>query len=275
MKLKILFFPLFCFLSISALAQEIRWTASIPSIDITPNVQTLEDPAGNITFDQVQLPPYQNAFKPSNKAVLNFGFTESAYWLRFAIDNATTEKSVLEIAHAFLPVTDLYYKDSTGKTIVMHAGYKIPLNDKIIRHHFQVFPLPRGAHIFYVRLISNSHPIRVSIYKESAFDIKSYHQRLVYGFYIGFMAFVILSNLFFYTSLRSKLYLFYAGIVLVYISYASAVMDGFILYFIPHIDLMFWYVTIPTIGVPLQMIYALAFLNVKRYNPRLYSVVVW
>jgi signal transduction histidine kinase len=264
-----------CFLLHHVLAQEINWTASQPAVDITRSVQVLEDPGGALSFEQIQSPRHQNSFRPSNKAVLNFGFTTSVHWLRFTINNTAAENAVLEVAHAFLPETSLYYKDAAGKTVVIRAGYKIPISQKVVRHHFQVFPLVPGVQTYYIRLVSNSHPIRVSVYKESAFDVKTYQQRLVYGFYIGFMVFVILSNLFFYASLRNKLYLFYAGIVVVYISYASAVMDGFILYFIPHIDLMFWYVTIPTIGVPLQMIYALVFLDVKKYNPKLHKVITW
>jgi hypothetical protein len=275
MKNRIVLLQLLCLLSVTAISQQVQWNANKDFVDITPGMQVLEDPGGKLSFDQVRSDSFQNSFKTSNKPILNFGFTESAYWLRFTFKNTDSENLVLEIAHAFLPVTDLYYKDSAGKTIEMRAGYTIPLNQKIIRHHFQVFPLPKGNHDFYVRLISNSHPIRARIYKESVYDIKTYRQRLVYGFFIGCMFFVILSNLFFYFSLRNKLYLFYAGIVVVYLSYASAVMDGFILYFVPHIDLMFWYITIPTIGVPLQMIYALVFLEVKKYSPKLQQITVW
>lgn len=275
MKNKLILLHLLCCLSVAAFSQQVEWNAGKDFVDITPGVQVLEDAGGKLSFDQVQSAAFQNAFKPSNKPILNFGFTESVYWLRFTFNNTASEALVFEIAHAFLPVTDLFYKDSTGKTIEMRAGYQIPLNEKIIRHHFQVFPLPKGKHVFYVKLISNSHPIRARIYKEAVYDIKTYRQRLVYGFYIGCLFFVILSNLFFYFSLRNRLYLFYAGIVVVYISYAAAVMDGFILYFIPHLDLMFWYITIPTIGVTLQMIYALVFLEVKKYNPVLYRLTVW
>jgi signal transduction histidine kinase len=275
MKKGIVFLQLLCLLSVAVTAQQVQWNANEDFVDITARMQVLEDPGGKLSFDDVRSAAFQNAFKPSNKPILNFGFTESVYWLRFSFNNTASEKLVFEIAHAFLPVTNLYYKDSSGKTIEMLAGYQIPLNKKIIRHHFQVFPLPNGEHVFYVKIISNSHPIKATIYKESVYDIKTYRQRLVYGFYIGCLFFVILSNLFFYFSLRNKLYLFYAGIVVVYISYAAAVMDGFILYFIPHLDLMFWYITIPTIGVILQMIYALVFLEVKKYNLALYRFTVW
>ncbi len=275
MKNKLILLVLLYLLRVVTNGQQETWDAGGQFISITPHMQVLEDPTRKLTFDQVLSPSFQKSFKPSNKPILNFGFTESAYWLRFTFNDTSSEALVFEIAHAFLPETDLYYKDSSGKTVEMRAGYKIPLDEKIIRHHFQIFPMPHGNYDFYVRLISNSHPIRARIYKASTYDIITYKQRLMYGFYLGFMCFAILSNLFFYFSLRNRLYLFYAGIVVVYISYAAAVMDGFILYFVPHIDLMFWYITIPPIGVTLQMIYALVFLDVKKRNPGLYRFTLW
>lgn len=250
-------------------AQTIQWQDQSDFIDIGNKVMFLEDPDGKMSFEQVSSEAFSSEFMASEQVILNFGFTESAYWLKFSFDNPRDEDLVLELAHAFLPQADLYYRDDDGEVQSIHAGYQVPLNEKVIKHHFQVYPLPKGEHEFYLRVISNSHPLKLQIYQQSAYDVKSYRQRLVYGFYLGFMAFVILSNLFFYVTLRSKLYLFYAGIVLVYISYASAVMDGFILYFFPNVDLMFWYITIPTLGVPLQLLYAKVFLEVKHYHPRL------
>ncbi len=137
MKINIILLYLFCLLSIGALAQQVNWDGSQPFANITPGVNVLEDRNGELSFDKILSTPYQNAFKPSAKKVLNFGFTESVYWLRFSVNNTASETSVLEIAHAFLPVTDLYYKDFTGHTIVIKAGYRIPLNSKNIRQ-----PLP-------------------------------------------------------------------------------------------------------------------------------------
>jgi signal transduction histidine kinase len=269
MKKIFLLSVLLVFQCVVATAQVIPWDGQSDYIDIGNQVQFLEDAQGSLSFEDVSSDSFNSEFQSSEKVILNFGFTESVYWLKFSFNNASDEPLILELAHAFLPIADLFYRDASGQVQQIEAGYNVPLNQKEVKHHFQVYPLPKGRHDFYLRLISNSHPLKLQIHKESAYDIKTYRQRLVYGFYLGFMVFVILSNLFFYVTLRSHLYLFYAGIVLVYISYASAVMDGFILYFFPRVDLMFWYITIPTLGVPLQLLYAKVFLEVKHYHPRL------
>lgn len=269
MKLIILFLSLSTLFLNSVQAQVVSWEGGEDFVDIGNRVYLLEDAEGTFSFEEVSSAEFEGKFTPSDQLILNLGFTESVYWLHFTFDHQMDEELIFEIAHAFLPVSDLYYRDSGGRVNVIPAGYNIPLNDKTVKHHFQIYPLPKGKHEFYVRLISNSHPLKLRIYKESAYEVKTYKQLLVYGFYLGFMAFVILSNLFFYATLKSRLYLFYAGIVVVYISYASAVMDGFILYFFPEADLMFWYLTIPAIGVPLQLWYANVFLDVKSYSPKL------
>lgn len=255
--------------------QSINWEENQDFIEVGDKVQILEDEEGIFSFEQVSSPDFADRFINSNRVILNFGFTESVHWLRFNFNNTSNEPLIFEIAHAFLPEADLYYREVNGQVRCIEAGYHVPLNKKEVKHHFQIYPVPDGKHDFYVRLISNSHPLKLRIYKEAIYDIKTYRQRLIYGFYIGFMVFVILSNLFFYITLKNKLYLFYAGIVVIYISYASAVMDGFILYLFPSIDLMFWYITIPTIGVPLQIMYAQVFLEVKKYNERLYKITNW
>src|SRR5258708_3349255 len=88
------------------------------------------------------------------------------------------------------------------------------------------------------------------------------------------MFFVVLNNLFFFVSLKNKMHLFYSFIVLLYISYSAAVIDGFIVYFVPHVDLIFLYTTIPAIGVTIQTIYCLLFLAVKKYNPKLFRIIL-
>jgi len=260
------------FLSLDA--QDIVWEGKNEVLNIGKKVEILEDPEGTFTIEEMQSGIYDDRFVQSDMVIVNFGYTESLHWLKFSLRNKSGEDLLLEIAHAALPVTDLYYQDSSGQVRRLEAGYRIPVQEKTIKHHFQVFPLPEGETDIYVRLMSHSHPLPVKIWERSAFEIKAYRQRLIYGFYLGFMFFVILNNVFLYFSLRNGLYLFYAFVVFIYICYAAVVMDGFILYFVSNIDLMFWYITIPTLGVSVQTIYCLLFLESKKYIP-LITKITW
>ena len=253
----------------------IRWDDTGDYINIADKVSLLEDKSGKLTLEQVMSPDLSHDFTASDKVILNFGFTESSYWIRFVFDNTSSEDLVLELAHTHIEKVNCFIADSTGKTETYTAGFSMPMEKKPLMHHFQIFPLAKGRAAYYIRISPPVQPLPVRIYKNSAYEVKTYRQHLVYGFYAGVMFFVIISNLFFFYSLRNRLFLFYSGLVLLYLSYASIVMDGFILYLFRGIDLRFWYLFIPTIGVPLQMLYALIFLEVRKYAPALHKMTTW
>lgn len=273
--MKKLFFWWLCLLfSIQIKAQNISWTPGNEQINIAPVVSILEDKEGAYTLAQVMADSLHKKFAPTGNVILNFGFTTSTYWMHFHLDNPD-EKLLLELAHTHLEKVTFYAIDSSGQINTMESGYHIPVKKKYKNHHFQIFPLQSGLTDYYIHISQPVQPLPVRIHTEASYDVTSYRQRLVFGFYLGLIFFVIISNLFFYLSLRNKLFLFYSGIVLVYLSYASMVMDGFIVYFIDHVNLHFWYKNIPTLGVPLQMMYALVFLEMAKYSPRLNKYTWW
>lgn len=196
------------------------------------------------------------------------------FWVKFTLDNNTADKLLLEIAQAGLPVCDFYCRTDSNNVIIYKAGSNTDFDERVIKNSFNVFPLPSGRHEYYIRLTTNSGPISFRIYNEHDYEKTSISQKFVYGTYLGLMLFVFLSNLFFFFSLRNFLYLFNALNVVIFIGYSMVVVDGFVTYFFPKVDMLFWYTTIPPIGVTIQTIYSLWFLEVKKYRPKLYRVVI-
>lgn len=265
---------LLLFIAVPTLAQSIVWNGKASSLRIGNRLSVLRDPTGALSIGQVSSPGFQTRFAHSNQIILNGGFTDAFFWLRFTVDNPTPDRLLLEVAQAFLPVAELYYRTDAGKWTKAVAGYRVPLDEKTVKSHYQVFPLPTGKHEYYVRFQAHSQPVPVTLWETSAYEIKTYKQRIVYGFYLGFMLYVLLTNLFFFFSLRNRMYLFYAFVVLIYVCYGLTVMDGFVVYFIDYLDLTFLYITIPTVGVVVQTMYCLLFLEAAKYTPRI-SRFVW
>jgi len=58
-------------------------------LSIGPLCHTLEDPAGDITIDDIVSGKYDNDFKLSPGDIPNFGFTKSVYWVRFKLENSS------------------------------------------------------------------------------------------------------------------------------------------------------------------------------------------
>ncbi|MCW3805434.1 sensor histidine kinase [Plebeiibacterium marinum] len=264
---------LFCLLSNLVHAETIRWDGSKDHIIVGKDVKILEDANHAYSIDSLFAGSYADLFFNTNKTIINFGFTNSIHWLKFSLQNTTNDKLLLEIAHASLPIAEFFYKDHTGKIAKMEAGFLKSMHQKEVNHHFQVFPIPPDVSEFYVRVLSETHPLPIRIWKKKAYEVNTYKTRIGYGFYLGFMFFVILSNIFFAISLRNRLHFYYACVVFIYTCYASMVLDGFILYLFPKVDMMFWYVTIPTIGVTVQTAYCLVFLEAKKYALKTFKLV--
>ena len=266
--LLILLFPFLCY------SQVIRWQGERATLDIGAQVTILEDPDGKLSIDDVSNEQYQTKFKPSGSPNLILGYTLSVFWVKFSLDNTEGKQLILEISQAGLPDCDLYFRTENGVFQSYKAGSNTPFHQRHIKSSFQVFPLLSGTHDYYIRLTTNSGPIPLKIYNQNAYDEKSLSLKFVYGIYLGLMLFVFLSNLFFYISLRNYLYLVNALVVIIFTCYSMVVVDGFIVYFFEKVDMLFWYTTIPPLGVTIQTIYSLWFLNVKKYSPRIYKFVV-
>jgi hypothetical protein len=181
---------------------------------------------------------------------------------------------VLEVAQAGLPDCDFYERINNDSMIIYKAGSNTSVHDKIIKSSFQVFPLSNGKHDYYIRLTTNSGPIPLRIDTYNDYNERSLTQKFVYGIYLGLMFFVFLNNLFFFFSLRNYLYLANALNVVIFICYSMVVVDGFATYFFPNIDMLFWYTLIPPLGVTIQTIYSLWFLEVKKYSPGSYRFAI-
>ena len=221
----ILYISSFLFLlANSTQAQVVIWDNTQARINIADKVLLLEDPTCELNLDDVKRPETSDRFEASEQVILNFGFTTSCFWIHFKLNNPTDEDIILELAHTHLENVQCYVSDSTGVFSKLKSGYHLPISEKFKKHHFQIFPLAKGNHSYFIKLSKPVQPLPIRIYRASDYEIKSNHQRLVFGFYIGLMLFVIISNLFFYLSLRNKLFLFYSGLVLLYLSYTMFVM---------------------------------------------------
>jgi class 3 adenylate cyclase len=272
--MRFLFIFLSCFLLINlSRGQTIQWDESNDIIELGDKLKILEDEKGIFTFKEVSSDAYNQKFIPSDKKNLNFEFSLSIFWLKFSVDNKTKQNAIIELDQAGVAITELYYFSDSGQVVHLKAGYKVPISEKTIKSAQQAFPIPQGKRDYYIKISNNSQPIPINLYKESVYESKSTTKKMTYGFYLGLMFFVILSNLFFFVSLHNRMYLFYSCIVLLYASYGAFVVDGFIGYIIPNLDLFFWFTTIPTIGVTIQTIYCLYFLEVRKYNLKLFKVV--
>tara|TARA_R110000744_G_scaffold282063_1_gene393809 strand:- start:525 stop:2888 length:2364 start_codon:yes stop_codon:yes gene_type:complete len=169
----------------------------------------------------------------------DFGFTSDTYWVRFILkNNSFTNKSYyLETAR---PITDIANLYQIGQTIeVQKNGDQISFKEKMIPHRQIVFKIslaPQSEKEFYLKLGSDGETINLPLilYNESTFLYNNYKQQLFLGLFYGVLLLAGLIYLFFYTSLKSKVFLYY-GLYVLFIAIMQGALDGFIFqYFLPN-----------------------------------------
>jgi hypothetical protein len=85
------------------------------------HLELLEDPGGELTIEDVTSPEYADQFSPSVDEVPNFGFTDSAYWVRLRLrdENPLIDTWLLGVDFENTHFVDLYSPSADG------AGFEV------------------------------------------------------------------------------------------------------------------------------------------------------
>jgi len=174
-------------------------------------MEYIEDPTGELGFEQIRSSENWTAWQ---KDAVNFGFTSSAYWFRFKIDNTTVSGSefFFDISYGMLDSIRLYRPDGRGGYSMYETGDLLPFSHREIENVGFVFQMnqPPGEAAYYFRIQTSSSfnftPVISSI---SAYFKKLNREQPVIWIYYGLMIIMVVYNLFIYVSSRDKSYLLY------------------------------------------------------------------
>src|SRR5208337_3571338 len=112
---------------------------SFTSKSIGESMEYLEDKGKTLTLDKIV---DETGWTRSGSESLNFGFTPSAYWFRFAVNNTGEEIMELffEITYPLLNYVDLYVPANGGYKVIK-TGNKYPFSHRDIVDKNFVFDL--------------------------------------------------------------------------------------------------------------------------------------
>ncbi|HNW27134.1 MAG TPA: 7TM diverse intracellular signaling domain-containing protein [Spirochaetota bacterium] len=182
------------------------------------DIEFLEDGTGEMVFDQARL---KKNWKRSKADSLNFGFTPTVYWFRFAVDNAGSGAMNLffEISYPLLNYVDFYVPD--GKTYrVIKTGNQYPFYHREIEDKNFIFNLREGPglHTYYFRVKTRSSINFVpTLLSQKAYFSKIQTQLPVIWIYYGLMLIMLVYNLFIFFAIRDRGYLYYVVFIASYI----------------------------------------------------------
>ncbi|MEO6689146.1 MAG: diguanylate cyclase [Dokdonella sp.] len=271
--LALLAFALSASWSVAASPTKVDATFSRSTVD--SSVEVLEDPSGRMDFDAVRA---SSGFKPaSTKLGTNFGFTRSAWWVRFSLENPADDDRHLMLREDYplIDHLDLWAPDNKDGWRHTATGDLTVFSTREYTHRDFIFDIgvpAKSERTFYLRAAS-SGPVDLSLalYQSHALVAALSGEQLAYGAYYGGFLVLVLYNLFIFIIVRDRA-IFY------YVLYASS----YGLYFAVHNGLAFEFLwpNNPTWGnqallvqLALALVFGLqftrVFLGTAGFSPRL------
>jgi signal transduction histidine kinase len=186
-------------------------TPDVKEANLLESVKFLEDPGARLTLQDVQAMDHRFQSWDRGGTDLNFGFTDSAYWVRIALQRTelAPKNWLLEVSQAQIGELDVFFADGTS----VHTGRDKPLSTRTYFDHFFVFPLDVGQEPQYVYLRAASTyalSIPLKIYAPAHRQEKQQIFFLLQFGYYGSLLALVIYGLIIYGSLRDERFLLYS-----------------------------------------------------------------
>jgi signal transduction histidine kinase len=243
------------------------------------HLEILEDPGGELTIDDVSSPAFDSQFIPSQVTVPNYGFTDSAYWVRFSLDNETpqTNEWLLEVDFANMQYVDLYTPLPDGEGFaVKRTGTLRPVSTRDVlgpNIEFNVSVPTRLQQTYYLRFQNGaSMTLPLTLWKMNAFMNETRQEQILHGIFLGALFVLLVYNLFLLFSIReaNHLYIviFLASMLAAEMSYAGYLQIDWV----PLGFTLAQYVLPLSIAVAFAslVLFCDAYLDLRRQQPKLH-----
>jgi len=208
-------------------------------LELPPYVDIFEDKNGNIRFDDIKSEKFSYQFAPSPSTDLSFGYTRSAYWLRFGVENQLDhdQSFIVEVTPADIDSIDLYGVDyRLNKTLFhKHSGSSVNFDQRDYDHPLYYFDIGVPAHTaytYYVRLESNK-TINVQLMLSTPRDHFHYSGARDWwqGFIFGALLFLAIVHLGLAFAFNYKGFA-YCGLMLLSMIFIQGSWNGYFLQFL-------------------------------------------
>lgn len=230
--------------------------------------------AKEVTFEKNQTLP-EAAFISYPDEVNDFGFTQDQFWIRFEIQNATSEKLTyfLETSRPITDLITLYIVNPDGTVETSQSGDIIPFQDRAFAHRKSIFKIqlePESSYLYFISLKSDGEVINGSVYLRTDENLHSTSafEQIVFGFFYGILLIAAILYSFFFFAMRERSFLYYS-LYVIFIGLLQFSLDGyFYQFFTPEAGWLSNRAVIlsATIANFLLGRYAQVFLRVNQYS---------
>ncbi|MBN2079023.1 MAG: response regulator [Spirochaetes bacterium] len=186
---------------------------SFAQIKVGPYARFFEDTSAAAAIDDIMRGIHEKRFIPSREENPGYGYTASAVWMKFTVKNTTPGDITcyLEIDNPLMDIARLYVL-ANGSYLEKSYGDHIPFNNREINYRNPVFSLTvkPGDNRYLLRFATTSNMnLPVKLWNPEAFNSTVIREIPLLWMYYGFLLAIILYNLFIFTAVRDRSYLYY------------------------------------------------------------------
>jgi two-component system, sensor histidine kinase LadS len=220
----------------AAHAEPVPLPGASEAVPVGRYADMLEDPGGALRLADVRAPDIAGRFARIGNDTPNFGYTHSAFWLRFALPRDTAQllvpMLVLEIRFPSIDSIELHvpYRGAAGTEYRVQRGGDLERWDaREVKHRNHVFRVPTEGLAnapAYLRVRTQSVlTVPTYLWRPEALIATDRDTQLVYGLFYGLVAAMFLYNLMLFVALRDPIYLWYV-LYVVSFGIGLAAFDG-------------------------------------------------
>jgi signal transduction histidine kinase len=244
-------------------------------IDLGGSVSILEDQSGTLTPEQAWA---SEQYKPSTQRIPNMGISNSTFWVKLRVVNATSLKDpLLLLEQPTLDKVTLYswlpgnsFSETTLGEVVPFSKREFKVPDYIFRLH-----IPENETATYLLKIRSSDQIQLPLVLGSIdkVDEITSQKNLYSGIYFGILLVMVIYNLFIFFSVRDRNYLYYVVYTIGVAGTQIGLQGQTFQFFWPnspwiaiHSEFFF-----PALSGAAGLAFLRVFLRSKEHTPRLYK----
>ena len=241
-----------------------------------------EDIDKNLNINEVSNPDFAENFFSLNFNEPSFGFTKSAYWIKFILKNNSSfdQKRYLEIDYPIIDKIDLYElkKDSIK---VRNAGDMLPFSHREMNYRNFIFTIdiPKNTEkTVYLRFeTTSSMNIILKLWSANGLIEKINKDQTLRSLFLGAMLIMILFNLLLFIYIKNKNYLFFVLFASAYVLFQTTLSGLTFQYLWPN-NIWFannslpFFIILTLFFIP---VFTRSFLKTKIKNPKIDKFLIF
>ena len=182
------------------------------NVNLAPDAEIFVDPTGQLTLNEIRAQPEVHVFSPADHQAqeLSFGFTDSAYWIRFQLSRQpdVTSRWILDIP--YVAIDDIQLFAPTGQSAVSGTTRGLSERQIITRSHAFYVDVSTDENTYYLR-VKSSYPLTLplQLMRTDIFGREQLIDTMVQSLYYGGLLSLFLYNLVIFFTSRDRRYLLY------------------------------------------------------------------